>query len=124
MKNNTLALGLIGIAVATLSIVYIGGCRRPAQIGVDPETHKVVDALFTAITARDAKLLDRCESDLASLHQADRLPESAHRSLAKIIARARAGQWQSAAEDLYPFIQGQQSGPETEERPVRKNAKR
>src|SRR5581483_230214 len=77
-------------------LVVAAGCGRPAQIGSDPEAYKAVDALFTAVTARRADLVDSCDKQLRRLHEQGKLPEAAHRELDAIVARARAGRWDPA----------------------------
>ncbi len=104
-------LRLLATLAAFLALTA-AGCGKPAQIGADEGVHKAVDALFTAITARDAALLDRCEKRLAELKAAGRLPAAAHESLAAIVAKARSGKWEAAAERLYEFIRGQETGPD------------
>jgi hypothetical protein len=68
---------------------------------------RTVDALFTAVTARDEKLLAQCEQRLHAYRDAGKLPQSAARHLDGVIATARAGSWRPAAERLYSFIQRQ-----------------
>src|SRR5205809_7919384 len=97
---------------AVLVLLVASGCGKPPQIGSDEEVHKATDALFTAVTARDAAQLDRCEARLNDLHAQGKLPAVAHEALAGIVGKARAGKWESAAERLYEFIKGQETGPE------------
>jgi hypothetical protein len=81
-------------------------------MGTDEEAFKTVDALFTAITARDRDLLARCESRLDAARNAGRLPPEAADHLAGIIKEARAGRWESAAQRLYDFMKAQRrDGP-------------
>jgi hypothetical protein len=93
-------------------LLFVSGCGKPAQIGSDEEVHKATDALFTALTARDANLLDQCEKRLDDLASGGKLPDEPHRALRKIIGKARDGKWESAAERLYDFVKGQETGPE------------
>ncbi len=106
--------------VGGLVLLTAAGCGRPAQIGPDEEAHKAVDALFTALTARDVKLLDQSERRLGELRATGKLPEDAHAAVQKVIAKARGGKWEAAAERLYDFIRGQQTGPAQEPKPARK----
>jgi hypothetical protein len=101
----------IVVATACLTLFAAGGCGKPAQIGSDEEAHKAVDALFTALTAKDTQLLDKCEKRLDELTASGKLPNSAREALGTIIGKARAGKWETAAERLYDFIQGQETGP-------------
>src|SRR5947209_7421878 len=99
---------LIGaIAVAGLLTWWLLTPGRSPQIGTDGEVRKTVDALFTALTARDLNLLDDCASRLQALSAAGQLPQPAHACVAEIIDRARSDRWQSAAEELYRFIEDQ-----------------
>jgi hypothetical protein len=112
------------IATAALSLLASFGCGKPPQIGSDEEAHKSIDALFTAVTARDATQLDRCEARLNDLHAQGKLPTAAHEALTGIIGKARGGKWESAAERLYEFIKGQETGPEHTPRPSKRGSKR
>lgn len=102
---------LIGAAIAVFliavaAIVYFAW-RRPPQMGADAEVFRAVDALYTAVTARDERLLGQCEKRLNGLRHAGKLPSAAGDHLAGIIAMARQGSWQPAAEQLYRFMSAQ-----------------
>jgi hypothetical protein len=84
---------------------------RPPQMGADAAVFRAVDGLFTAVTARDEKLLGQCDSRLKSLRDAGKLPTAAARYLDGVIERARQGRWQSAAERLYDFMARQRRDP-------------
>jgi len=94
-------------ALVTVVLVLLNGCGKPPQIGADGKSFKGVDALYTAVTARDPKLLNQCAKNLQDLKIAGKLPEPAFHSLEAIIAKARDGNWQSAAADLTWFMKGQ-----------------
>jgi len=76
-------------------------------MGADEEVSKAVDALFTAVTARDEKLLADCERRLLALDDAGKLPREAGAYLDNISRKARAGRWESAAQTLYDFMRAQ-----------------
>jgi len=76
--------------------------RRP-----DDEVCNTVDALFTAVTGHNNKLLDDCERRLLKLRNEARPSAGASGYLADIINRARAGGWEPAAHVLYDFVRGQ-----------------
>jgi hypothetical protein len=76
-------------------------------MGADEELFRTVDALFTAVTARDQKLLADCEQRLLTLKGAGKVPSEAGTYLDTIIGRARAGRWESAAQTLYDFMRAQ-----------------
>ena len=79
---------------------------RPPQIGGHEATIKAVDALFTAVTARNDKLLGDSERQLRALKDAGKLPER----LAVPRRGHQGGQQrrrEPAAETLYDFMKGQ-----------------
>lgn len=89
------------------SALALAGCAGPPQVVDDPDCFKEVDALYTAVTSKDAKLLDACAQRLEKLKAAGKLSAPGYAALEKIIARARAGEWRPAAEDLTAFMKGQ-----------------
>src|SRR5436309_7724370 len=112
------------LTAAALLLLAASGCGKPPQIGSDEEAHKAIDALFTAVTAKDAAQLDRCEARLNDLHAQGKLPAAAHEALTGIVGKARGGKWESAAERLYEFIKGQETGPEHTPRPAKRGGKK
>ena len=86
---------------------------RPPQMGADRDVAKTVDALFTAITARDEKLLGDCEYRLLAFKQEGNLPAKAFDSLDTIISSARAGSWESAAPVALRLHQSAAAGKRT-----------
>lgn len=111
-RNRVLALSLavVGAAAVAIVVVYIWG--RPPQMGPDEDVYTTVDALYTAVRARDERLLADCEKRLSAYRQAGKLPAAAADHLDGVIAKARAGRWQPAAERLYDFMLAQRrEGP-------------
>lgn len=98
------ALGLLATVGVVVLFAYF---RAPPQMGADAEVFRTVDALFTAVTAQDEKLLDQCEQRLRACHEAGKLPPAAWSRLDGVIQTARAGRWRPAAETLYDFMKGQ-----------------
>jgi hypothetical protein len=95
------------VAVPALVIGWFAWRGRPPQMGGDVEAVKAVDALFTAVTARDEQALGDCEERLHGLAEAGRLSPDAVAYLDGVIGKARAGRWESAAERLYGFMKAQ-----------------
>src|SRR5262249_20842427 len=97
-----------GIVVPAL-VLWVGfmGCEKPPQMGADEEVFKTVDALFTAVTARDEQLLGQCEERLHALKDAGRLPSESSDYLDDVIKKAHRGRWESAAEKLHRFMTAQ-----------------
>ena len=66
------------VALAVLiATVALTGCWAPPQIGPDRDTFKAVDALYTAISLREPKLVESCVSKLNDLKAAGKVPEAA-----------------------------------------------
>jgi hypothetical protein len=107
MNRRTTFLVAGAMIAATLFGVFFFGCGRAPQMGADEEVFRTVDALYTAVTARNVKLLDDCDKRLQDQKAAGKLTPSAAAHLDGIIAMARAGRWQPAAERLYAFMAAQ-----------------
>jgi len=99
-----IALGSGVVLVAAIWMIV--GLRRPPPLDSDAEVRKTIDALFTAITARDETLVTGCEQRLSQHRVAGKLSPAAAVHLDQIVQRARAGTWEPAARELYVFIQG------------------
>jgi hypothetical protein len=97
---------LAATAVAALAIGP-AGCGRPPQLGPDREVFKAVDALYTAVSLRDPRELDKCVKTLDDLRARDKLPGPVDRSLEGYIAAARRGKWEDAQRGLADFMRGQ-----------------
>ncbi len=98
-----------GLAMVVLALVFCG-CGGPAQIGEAPETFKAVDALYTAVSLREVKLVDPCHETLKGLHDAGKLGDDAFQSLEAMITDAKGGAWEDAQTRLSHFMQGQRRG--------------
>jgi len=95
------------IALASLAALWVVvGCGRPPVVESD-EAFSTVDALYTAITARKIELVTDVERRLKALHADGKLSKPAMQRLDAILAKARAGQWQAAAEQIDGFIRHQ-----------------
>jgi hypothetical protein len=87
-------------------LAIVAGCGAP-QIGPDREAFKSIDALYTAVSLRDAAQLERCGAELKQLQAAGKLPEPAYRSLEGILADARSANWGPARQHLRDFMLAQ-----------------
>lgn len=91
-------------------LLLLAGCGGPAQIGADPEAFKAVDALYTAVSLRDAGRVDRCVKTLVSLRDAGKLDAGPLEALEGIAAEAKSGSWEPAQSRLARFMRGQTRG--------------
>ncbi|HEU5117935.1 MAG TPA: hypothetical protein VFT74_15010 [Isosphaeraceae bacterium] len=92
--------------VLVLGALWVSGCGVP-QIGLDRSAFQAVDALYTAVSLRDPKLLEACESNLNRLRTERKLPEAAGRTLDGFVAEARSGDWEAAQSRLADFMRRQ-----------------
>lgn len=124
--KRAIKVAAVGAVALVLGAAFLGG--RPPQMGADEEVFRTVDALFTAVTARDAKLLGQCEQRIHAYRDAGKLPAASSDYLDGIIQTARADRWRPAAERLYDFMRVQRrDGPATppkEEASIRPKSKR
>ena len=99
-RREVLAIG------ASLLASAFAGCG-PEQIGIDKDAFRAVDALYTAVSLRDPKLLAQCEGKLTGLRDDGKLPSAAFDDLEAIILEARGGDWVPAQDRLADFMKGQ-----------------
>jgi hypothetical protein len=105
-RERAVLLGLAGAAVVGVTAIILG-LRPPPQMGPDRDVFMTVDALFTAVTARDVGRLADCAGRLRAYRESGRLPSVAADELDSIIAKAQSGSWDKAAIRLYEFMKGQ-----------------
>jgi hypothetical protein len=102
------AAGLLVVGI----VIVAFGLRRPPQMGTDERAFRTVDALYTAVRARDLARVGDCEARLRGHRDAGRLPAGAAEFLDTVIRDARADRWQAATERLYDFMTAQRrEGP-------------
>jgi hypothetical protein len=116
---------------ALVSVVVLGAIAclaafwgRAPQMGADEEVFATVDALYTAVTARDERLVAQCETRLHTARAEGKLPHDAAAHLDGVIARARAGRWESAAQRLYDFMKAQKREGRRAHRPGKQAPKK
>ena len=85
------------IAVALLA----GGCSRPSE--VDRDNRRVLDAILTAITMKNAEWLEEDATLAEKRHRAGQLGDAEHEELLSIIQTARSGSWKAAEQAGYEF---------------------
>jgi hypothetical protein len=113
MTRRSLAvLAVLSVVTGGLVAWFWLGRSSPPQLPANEEVFKSVDALFTAITARDAQQLAACEARLAAHKERQELPPAAATRLDQIVTQASGGKWEASARALYHFIQGQKRGGE------------
>jgi hypothetical protein len=102
--RTTLQVGILVLGIAA-ALAWVW--RGPPQMGPDEGVFRTVDALFTAVTAKDERSLEDCNRRLLGYRESGKLPSAAAAELDAIIQKARSGAWTAAAERLYDFMKGQ-----------------
>ena len=105
-RRTVISIGIV-TGVSVLAVFLYFALRQPPQMGADPAVFREVDALYTAVTAHNEKLLDQSDKRLQELKSAGKLPADASSYLDGVIATARQGRWQPAAERLHAFMKAQ-----------------
>lgn len=106
-RERVAAVALGGLVVAGVVAVVIAYLSRPPQMGADPDVFRTVDALYTAVRLKDEGKLGQCEGRLREYRALGKLPAGPADHLDGVIATARGGDWDRAAERLYEFMAAQ-----------------
>jgi hypothetical protein len=81
--------------------VLAGGCSGPTK--TDRDNRRVVDALLTSITMKNATWLEDAAALAEKRYEAGQLADWEHERLSAIVATARSGQWRAAERMGYEF---------------------
>jgi hypothetical protein len=102
MKNAILASLLLGVIVfSTLTALGVFGGRSPTE--ADRDNRRLLDALLTAITLKNARLLEDNAKRLDQRQADGHLSEEEYEGMRVLIQKARAGDWTGAEMDGYAF---------------------
>ncbi len=83
------------------------GCGRQPQLGSNEQAFKSADALWTAVCAKQPKLVDDAYSRLKQLHADGELSDDAFAVLDGVVSKADAADWAAAQKQLKLFWRGQ-----------------
>lgn len=100
--SGWLATGL----VLLLGVVWWPGCREYPPV-TSPESLNLMKLLYAACNTRDPARLARVEEKLALLIRSNRVTESERTAFEQLVARARAGDWETAEKGAFRFAQDQ-----------------
>jgi len=78
-----------------------GGCRGPTQ--EDRDNRRVLDAVLTAITIKNTRLLEEDAKRARARHEAGQLTDEEYQGMEALINKARGGDWSGAEKDGYEF---------------------
>jgi hypothetical protein len=102
-----IAVGAAGGLATIVLAAAIWTRLPPPQMETDEQVFKTVDALFTALNAKDRARLEECERRLKAYHDEGKTSDAVASRLDSIVKQAEDGQWKPAAKKLYAFILGQ-----------------
>jgi hypothetical protein len=95
MRTRSSCNILFGLAVLA------SGCRGPTP--QDRENRRALDAILTAITMKNARLLEDSATRVKARHDAGHLTDAEYEGMEAIISKARGGDWSGAENDGYEF---------------------
>jgi hypothetical protein len=95
MRTIRNACLLLGFAVLA------SGCGGPTE--VERDNRRVLDAILTAITLKNPRLLEDDARRARTRYEAGQLKDDDYRAMEAIIDKARAGDWSDAETDGYAF---------------------
>jgi hypothetical protein len=93
--------------VATIGVLLIlttllTGCHR-APTETERDNRRLVDAILTSITIKNARLLEDNAGRAKARRDAAHLTDEEYRGLTAVIDKARRGDWSGAEKDGYRF---------------------
>jgi hypothetical protein len=84
-----------------LILLLAGGCGGPTQ--VDRDNGRVLIEVMTALTLKNARLLEASAERARARHDAGQLADDDYRAMEAFIDKGRAGDWMAAENDAYAF---------------------
>lgn len=88
-------------ALVLALLLLAGGCSPPSE--VDRDNRRLVDAILTAITMKNANWLEDDAVLADKRHAAGQFSDDEYAQLLSIIETARSGDWPAAEKEGYKF---------------------
>lgn len=104
---RVLLIGLAAVLVALLGGLAWHYYSTPPSLQASPEAAKTLDAMFTALTARNPDNLSACMERIEQYSQDGQLAAKAVAELRTCHNLATSGSWEQAAKRLYWIIYAQ-----------------
>ena len=95
MKRMRFWVLLLGLALLT------SGCGGPTL--EERDNRRALDAILTAITIQNPRLLEESTERATACHDAGQLTDDQYAGMQAFINKARAGDWSGAENDAYEF---------------------
>jgi hypothetical protein len=106
-----LLVGLALLALVGLAL-FAWGCRGPSQ--EDRDNRRALDAILTAITMKNSRLLEESTKRAKARHDAGQLTDEQYQGMEAFINKARGGDWPGAEKDGYEFRKQHPFGKEAQ----------
>ena len=88
--------------VAMLGLILLASrWRGPTE--KDRSNRRALDAILTAITMKNTRLLEESGKQAKARHDAGQLTNEQYQSMEAFIIKARGGDWSGAQKDAYEF---------------------
>jgi hypothetical protein len=84
-----------------LMLLLAGGCSAPTEI--DRDNARVVAEIMTALTLKNARLLEAGASRAEARHDAGQFSDDDYDQVTALVDKGRAGDWVAAETDAYAF---------------------
>jgi hypothetical protein len=84
-----------------LILLLVGGCGGPTQ--VDRDNGRVLVEVMTALTLKNARLLEASALRARDRHDAGQLADADYQAIESLIVKARDGDWMAAENDANVF---------------------
>jgi hypothetical protein len=93
---------LVGMVVILLVGLFIASrWRGPTE--EDRNNRRALDAILTAITMKNSRLLEESGERAKARHDERQITDEQYQSIEAFIAKARSGNWSGAEKDGYEF---------------------
>jgi hypothetical protein len=96
MKPSRLWTILLGLAL------LVSGCRR-APTDDERDNRRALDAVLTAVTIKNQRLLRESAAVAKRRHDDGKLTDEEFQGIEAFVGKARAGDWSGAETDAYKF---------------------
>ena len=99
-------LGVAGLVAIPLLVVWWPGCREYPPVS-SREGLQMMKLLYAACNTRDPQRLSQVEQGTSKLAREGKLTQEEQEAFGKILALARAGEWEDAEKAAFKFAQDQ-----------------
>ena len=105
-SNARWLVGALAVLLVPLAVVWWPGCRQYPPV-TSKESLGAMKLLYSACNTRDPARLDRVERTVQGLARDGKVTPAERESFERIVATARAGDWEKAEDAAFKFAQDQ-----------------